>query len=320
MAQQIAFANPNSERLGDFIRSAAARGLTLIEKDRHAGAPGALICGMGNSLETKATRRAIRRHARRGWTVFAIKDAITYVRELGLSVTYSVAMDPGEHQIAKTPVYAEVIYCMASSCHPSLYDHVLAGGAEAQVFHSACGYKEYSYQPGFVLDLTPRQPPGANGRDRQQAIVLNECELNTEEGYPFSPVVLKETDEVGLYKQEFGRADTMCGGYVVGNRAIALAKYMGFARVVCAGMDFGWREGDGYYAPFSQAQFYDDLHMSDRGRTDGKVWWTRPDLLASAVDVARKIKAGEVTVIGDSLAAALAERDDAYLDEVCRNA
>ena len=56
--------------------------------------------------------------------------------------------------------------------------------------------------------------------------------------------------------------------------------------------------------------------MTDQGRVDGKPWKTRPDLLASAVDVARHIKQSRLKVIGDSLAAALAKHPDEYLDRI----
>ena len=59
------------------------------------------------------------------------------------------------------------------------------------------------------------------------------------------------------------------------------------------------------------------MFMGDDGRLDGKPWHTRPDLLASAVDVARKVKGGGVRVLGDSIAASLSLRDEEYLDWVC---
>ena len=51
---------------------------------------------------------------------------------------------------------------------------------------------------------------------------------------------------------------------------------------------------------------------------DGTPWFTKPDQLASAADVAKKIKAKEVTVIGDSLAAALAKRSTKFLDDIVK--
>jgi Protein of unknown function DUF115 len=123
--------------------------------------------------------------------------------------------------------------------------------------------------------------------------------------------------EVTLYRRLFAAADVMVGGYTVVNRALSLARYMGFPRLALAGADFGWRGESGYYAPGVAAKPLADGMLSDHGKVDGRPWFTRPDLLASAAHVARLIKAGEVRVIGDSLAAALARRDAAFIDAVC---
>ena len=115
----------------------------------------------------------------------------------------------------------------------------------------------------------------------------------------------------------------MCGGFTVANRALALAAYMGLPKLVMAGCDFGWRgeqsDGDArYYADFVKSKPIDQVFMSDHGKVDGRPWMSRPDMVASAQDIARRIKSGQVEVWGDSLAVSLSKFSDEKLESVCK--
>ena len=314
MTQRIDFSNPESNKLGAFIRSAAARDLPLVERYRHKDDRGAVICGLGPSMQKPSVLRQLRNLSKRGYKFFGLKEASTYLREKNIPVTYSVNMDPQAKEIGRVPIYPDVTYCLASSCHPDLYDHVIDNGGKVEVFHSACGYKDLSFEGGFVIDLTPGDPPSGD----QSAVFLGTFDMKTQEGYDFCPVAIAVMEEVPFYESLFGKGDTMCGGFTVGNRAAALAKYMGFREIYLAGLDFGWREGDDYYAAFCKASPMRDVFMNDKGAVDGKTWYSRPDLLASAVDIAHKIRSGELKVLGDSLALALSKKDDEYLKNVCK--
>ena len=308
MAQAIKFSNPEFDRLGRHIASSAARKLPIVQKGMHADDRGALIVALGPSIQKPAVMREVRKFAGLGWTIFALKEAIRWLKDKGLPVHYAANMDPGVNEAQRTPVYPEVTYCLASSCHPVLFDHVLEAGGRVLVYHSACGYADHEIRAGFALELG----------DEQQAVVLGQYELATTDGLQFSPIVHARTSEVEVYRRWFDHADVVIGGFTVANRALGLAKYMGFEKVVLAGTDFGWRvsSGDSYYAGFVKAAPLNDVWMTDSGRVDGKPWKTRPDLLASAVDIARHIKRGNVKVIGDSLAAALAKHPESYLDRI----
>jgi hypothetical protein len=306
MSHTIRFQNTETNHLGDYIRAAAARGLPLIERDSHTEARGAVVCGLGGSLQKPSVLRQVRAKAKAGWRVFALKEAIGFLREKNIPVHYSVNMDPTTREVPRTPVHEGVTYCLASSCHPELYDSIISQGGDARVYHSACGYTKIKFDPGFVMELT----------DQQKSIVLGNFVYATDDGCEFCPVAVGVVDEVAHYRELFGNGDTMCGGFTVGNRAVALAHYMGFPHILAAGLDFGWRDGGTYYAEFCKAEPLRDVFMHDDGKVDGRPWHTRPDLLASAVDLARKARRGMVTIIGDSLAASLAKRDDEYLDRV----
>jgi hypothetical protein len=310
----IKFSNPEFERLGNHLKSSAARGLPMAKRDMHAGERGAIICGLGPSIQKPSVLREIRDKAKKGWYIFGLKEAATFLKDKGIKVHYGCNMDPGPQECGRTPIYEDVTYCLASSCHPELYDHVLSNGGKVLIFHSACGYTEKMMKPGFFIDF-------GNG---DQAITLGQYEMKTISDRDFSPVFSAEKNEVEIYKELFGTGDVVIGGFTVANRAMGLASYMGFKKIILAGVDFGWRikdndmGSDGYYAGFVNAEPLQDVFMTDSGRVDGKPWKTRPDLLASAVDVARHIKRGTVRVIGDSLAVSLSKKDDDYLDNVVR--
>lgn len=310
MSQAIRFSNPETERFGRHIVANAQRGLPMVPRDRHADDKGVVIAAPGPSLNTDDVFDRVRDYVNDGYHVLAIKEAITYCRDNGIHVDYSANMDPTRVEVERTPVYPDVTYCLASSCHPDLYDHILDNGGRVEVYHSACGYTHVQFDPGFVIDVGPKD----------RAVFLGEYEFQTQTGASFCPVACGKVDEVSFYQRHYPHGDTMCGGFTVANRALALCRYMGFPHVVMAGTDFGWRraETDTYYADFVTAEPVDKCFMSDEGKVDGYAWRTRPDLLASAVDVAKKIKIGEVDVLGDSLAVALSKCDDDYIERICR--
>jgi len=309
MVQAIKFERPkDAPSLLPFIKYAASLNLTHVEKDRHAGED-CVICSTGPTLKNKSILRQIK-HLAKTHTVIALKESIPFLKSKGIKAKYAVSMDPGgERQIARTPINKDVIYCVASSCHPDFFDYLIEGGCEVHVFHSACGQGEPDYEKGMLHDC------GNN----QHAIVEGEYVITTmNDGYEFCPVVGMVKQEIEIYGENFdGYADVMCGGFTVTNRALALAKYMGFKKPIMAGTDFGWRkEGGSHYSDLVKVPTHDDQYMTDQGQVDGTPWFTRPDQLASAADVAKKIKADEVEVLGDSLAAALSKRDDKFLREI----
>lgn len=304
---QIKFENPEVANLSKHIKMNASLGLPMVEQGCHAEARGAVICGMGHSLETPAVLRRIRAAVKKGWLIFGIKAAMAYLLEKGIKTDYSVAMDPQTRQIGKTPILENVIYCMASSCHPEFFRHLLDKGCDVRIFHSACGAKERFMSPGFVLDLT----------DKQKCIFCSKIEMQTDDGYPFSPVCVAERDEVGIYAEHFSHCLTVQGGFTVANRAIGLCEMMGIKKIVLAGCDFGWRDNKSFYAKHFEGKPLDELFLNDHGRIDGKPWHSRADMIASAVEIAKLIQDGRVKVWGDSLAVSCAKWPRDKLKEIC---
>lgn len=278
---KIKFHNPFFHLLGQHIVSSANRRLPMMARDSHKG-ENVIVCGSAPSLVKANTLNRIRNHVKKGWKIVACKEAIELLRKRNIPVHYSVSMDPTDTQHLKTYLDDGITYLIASSCHPTLFDHVINGGRACRVFHSACGWN------GNVRNPQTNQT-----------------------------VHITETD---LYKNMFPNADVMCGGFTVVNRALSCAKYMGFEKVVLAGADFGWREKSSYYAKGAKQKAGNEgIEMTDQGLVDGKPWLTRPDLLASAVSIAKLKKKGQIFGIwGDSLAASLAKRDDQFLESCCQ--
>ena len=261
MTTKIQFERPpDAKSLIPHLEYAASLGLSMVEKDSHKGQR-ALICSTGPSIMDKKILKKVKKLSK-NHVVFGLKETIPYLKEHKVNVKYTVSMDPGGgRQVARTPIDPDVTYCLASSCNPQLYDHVLDGGCEIQVFHSACGESAPDYEAGMLVQ--------AHATENVYGMAKGVFELKTlDDGFEFCPLIPTLITEIELYGRLFdGKADVMCGGFTVTNRALALAKYMGFSRVVMAGTDFGWRdEGGSHYSGLVHVSANDDNYMTDCGR------------------------------------------------------
>lgn len=127
-------------------------------------------------------------------------------------------------------------------------------------------------------------------------------------------------DELDAYKNLWPKPMFViyAGRNVVG-RAVVLAQWLGFEHIDVHGADHAFI-GDLAHANGDNPQDAYGDPMILRGKIDGRMWHTRPDMLIAAVDLARWTRAsgGNVRLIGDTLPAALLDKDDAFLDRVCR--
>lgn len=300
--QKIKFVNPNVDNYETNIRSCAARGLLMAPKMLHEGET-AIVCGSGPSLKDPKVLEQLRTEVERGAVLFACKAAIKYLHEQGIVVHYGVSMDPGAHiadprKIAKVPGVTHII---ASTSDPELFDYLLSDNeygppVPVWVFHSACG---------FTKQITD---------DEYQALDPEERKLYI--GIPADETVVWQMDETTLYAALFPDDAVMCGGFNVVNRAVSLAQYMGARKIILAGADSGWRDGEGMYCDGLPAR--PGVDMRDGGRVDGSNWNTRPDMLASAVALARIAQdtGDQFVILGDTLPASLALRDANFLNQV----
>jgi hypothetical protein len=268
--------NPETNFLWMNIKYSASLGVPFAEENSLSSERGVVICGTAPTLVKAPALREIQRLKKMGYKICAVKQAIRILNEYEIKPDFSVAMDPGEKQIKKTPLDPEVLYYVASSCHPRMFNYLLKGGAQVNIFHSACGAQKDN---------------------------LGEMELYEQ-----------------YYPQHAGLKDVAMGGYTVVNRAVALAEYLGAKKIVIAGAPFGWREGDDYYAPTvtEVASNATGPTLDDRKLVDGKLWFTKADLLPSALSLARKAKLApeKFEFLGDSLAASLTRRSDEFLNRI----
>ena len=281
----------------------------MVPRGCHVTKPGCVIASTGPTIEDDEVLAGIREYLDKGYTLIALKESIRFLTENhDMHVEYSVSMDPGkERQIGRTPVYDHVTYCIASSCNPGLVQHVLDNGGQVKVFHSACGYSEAKVEAGFAFELS----------HAQGCVVLGEYCLKTDDGLDFVPVASSQKNEIEVYRELFPSGDVMQGGFTVTNRTLALASYMGFPDIVLAGCDFGWRaehDSDTHYASFVEVGAVSPSYVTDEGKIDGVPWHTRPDQLISAIDIAKRARRGELTILGDTLPMSLTKCDEELLE------
>jgi hypothetical protein len=265
------FQNPHWQQLHDHIIRASQSGLRLAQRQSRTDRPGLVICGTGPTLLVKENLKAIRARQREGWDIWALKDSMRLLKERRIKVTGTVAMDPAPEQTLKTPRVEGVEYFLASSCHPKLFEHL--HGLPITLFHSATGWQGEGTVP-----------------ETGEVVQLN---------------------EVHLYKELFGNADTVVGGFTVANRAVGLGKLLGYPAIDLAGVPFGWRMGEEAYAEGAAGRLKPDASLVIV-HTEPP-WLSKPDLVASALHIAWAMKQGFVGYIGDGLPAVLAAMDEEEL-------
>jgi len=127
--------------------------------------------------------------------------------------------------------------------------------------------------------------------------------------------------EYDYYNQQWPPSVMVGRGYNVVERFIHVADWMGYERIDVYGADQAYAENDITHANGEVATEAYVTPMLMRGEIDGRVWRTRPDMLMAAVSLVRCVRKyeGKVQLMGDTLPAALLDKDDDFLDLVCRD-
>ena len=128
-------------------------------------------------------------------------------------------------------------------------------------------------------------------------------------------------DELNYYNQKWPPSVMVGRGYNVVERFIHVAEWMGYDRIDVYGADQAYAENDITHANGEVATEAYITPMIMSGEIDGRVWRTRPDMLMAAVSLVRAVRKydGKVRLMGDTLPVALLNKDDAFLDLVCRD-
>lgn len=307
--QKIKFVNPNTDNYENNIRSCAARRLPMAKADLHLGST-AVVCGSGPSLKDPEVLKRIKQEQDNGAIVYACKAAIRFLDDHGIKVDYGVSMDPGAHiadprKIAKVKGVTHII---ASTSDPDVFEYLLGSDygdpSTVWVFHSATGFQR-------VIEWDSDEWDELSNNEKKDYVTMEEKD---DAGVMRSYHVLTE---VNLYANLFPDGAVMGGGFNVVNRTVTLANYMGAAKIVLAGADSGWRDGVEMYCDGPEHR--PGVNMTDKGVVDGKNWNTRPDMLASAVALAKLAKeAGEdkFDILGDTLPASLVNKPVEFLNQV----
>lgn len=118
--------------------------------------------------------------------------------------------------------------------------------------------------------------------------------------------------ESELYKLLYPPAPMVGSGLNVVNRSIPLAGWMGYGTIYVVGADCALGRRDTFHV----GETTPETGIILRGKINGRKWATKPDMLASAVDlVHQQREMGErLQLIGETLPNALKDKDDAFLD------
>jgi len=288
---------PDMAHLLGYVTSNAAHARRMVRAGSHSGRS-VTICGAGPSLARHVRRLPATTH------VWACNSALLYLIRRGARVTHGFAIDSSEGMLTDWAATFDVNYLVASSIAPRLRDHLLAAGRRLTWFHSYLG----------VPDPEGWAPPDAD-----------------------------TSYELDLYRRLYPASVRVGYGLNAVPRAICLALIMGFADIRVYGADCAaapdappmptyWSLGGAGASPEYRA-WMRALVMYADGRTaadafgesaylaeatiDGVRWATRADMTVSArhlVDLQRA-HSGRVTLVGDTLPAALARQSDAFMRE-----
>lgn len=124
-------------------------------------------------------------------------------------------------------------------------------------------------------------------------------------------------DEEILCRDLYPPAPMCENGLNVVNRAVQLAVYMGYRKILVAGADSSIGEGDVMYVDGRKTV---DNDVIVEGTIDGRMWRTKPDMLLSAIClVEMKWALGtRMEFIGNVLPKSLARKNQAFLDRCIR--
>lgn len=121
------------------------------------------------------------------------------------------------------------------------------------------------------------------------------------------------------YQLDWPETFVLNSGATVVPRAMNLLGHLGFVRVDVYGADCWFDDGVVHANGEDVAAAFGNT-MLMQGTVDGRRFITRPDLLMSAVDLARQVRInpGHIRLMGDTLAVLLLDKTDEDLDLVMR--
>jgi len=126
--------------------------------------------------------------------------------------------------------------------------------------------------------------------------------------------------EFATYNEDWPPSVLVGRGFNVIERFIHVADWMGYDRIDVYGADQAYADNDMAHANGEVATEAYITPAVMQGEIDGRIWRTRPDMLMAAVSLVRCVRKydGKVRLHGDTLPNALIDKDEEFLDLVCR--
>lgn len=262
------------------------------------------ICGAGPSLRDYHTTPQPATDQ-----VWACNSALPYLMNHGVRVTHAIGIDQGEGMLEDWARTFDVTYMIASSVHPRLVKHLRNHHRRLQWFHNYLGIPD---PPDWVKpDI---------------CVVCQHVEAGAHEGHAYTPL----TYEIWLYQNLYQASCIPAYGLNVVARAIGVALYLGFSKIMVYGSDCAARvdgpsmpnavDPDAYAAWMKEIVVYADgrtafdvygpkgVMIEASGPNLGwRRWHTRGDMLVTArhLTVIVNTNADRVQLVGDILPNAL---------------
>jgi hypothetical protein len=293
---EIILKNPVAGQFGSFIFGNSTHCDRVAEEGSASGQT-LVLCGAGPSLADEAAE-----WCPKGDQVWGCNSALTWLADNGHNPTHGFTVDQTPAMVREWWHAPDVEYLLASSAHPNLTEHLLAAGRRLTWFHNYVGITD--------------KPP---------------VEWETDEG---ERVVLPYED--WLYWYLYPSTIRAGSGLNSVNRALDVAGFMGFGRIIVLGADCALRctapppdgalpgdpahtawleEHTVMHADGGTALASGATAVTMSGEIDGRRWESKPDMLVSAVWLVMQARNshGVIEFKGDTLPVALADKPLEYL-------
>ena len=323
--QDLDLVNPQSDNFPQFIFANACHADKVVEAGSGQGKT-VVICGAGPSLAEDA-----KDYCHLGDEVWGCNSAAIWLHDNDYKITHAFTVDQQPHMVEEWYTAPDIEYLIASTCHPHLVEYLISKERSLTFFHNFVGLR---YPPVVLCDC-------GHGKEAHLGGACVQCMQPTEgddwhsdcEGYDERMMSYEDW----MYSLFYESTVTVGAGLNSTTRAIDLASFMGFDRIILLGADcalkitkprpdavFGsaehmkWlREGTIMHADGGHALASEATAVTLSGEIDGRYWDTKPDLMISSVWLVRMARAiPQLEIIGDTLPNALMDKDDDFLDQL----
>ena len=320
--QIVTLANPVSHQFGAFIIGNATKQdddpAKAVVQQHSARGETLILCGAGPSLAEHAAE-----WCHKGDQVWGCNSALTYLHDRGYKVTHGFTVDQTANMLEEWASAPPAEYLCASSCHPHLVEYLQGKGRHVRFFHNYVGIKEKNVSYWVCTTCNAMY---------EWDVEFASCKCGGE--------LDRRTMmfEDWMYSAIYPGTIRAGSGLNSVNRALDVAQFMGFAKVIVLGADCALKvtapkpdvpagsathirwltEGVVMHADGGHALTSGATMKTLGGTIDGRHWETKFDLIISAVWLVKQTRnsKGWITVIGDTLPNALMDKPNEYLDRL----